>query len=78
MKNKAEPYTKETPMSKRTLKTILYGIIVAVDLAAWAAIVFSGLCIVNGGRWKMVITLVIGAVLVWLCGELADAVDDKL
>ena len=64
--------------NRRRVKTILFCTLVAVDIAAWIGIAFSTLCIVNGGRWKMVIPLVVCVIAVWLCGELADAVDDRL
>ena len=64
--------------NRQRVKTILYGILVAVDVVAWFGIAFSTLCIVNGGRWKMVLPLVVCVIAVWLCGELADAVDDRL
>lgn len=62
----------------RRLRSIMFGVIVAVDVVAWLTIAASCLMIINGGRWKMIIPLVISVVAVWACGELADFVDDKI
>lgn len=62
----------------RRLRSIMFGVIVAVDVVAWLTIAVSCLMIINGGRWKMIIPLIIGVVAVWACGELADFVDDKI
>lgn len=63
-------------MKRRKVKSVIYLAIVAVDLAAWITIIVSTLCIINGGRWGMVIPLIVSVAAVWLAGELADAVDD--
>lgn len=62
----------------RRLRSIMFGVLVAVDVVAWLTIAVSCLMIINGGRWIMTIPLIISVVAVWACGELADFVDDKI
>lgn len=61
----------------RGIRRILFAVGIVVKIAAIYGMVFSGLCVVNGGRWGMLLPFGISLAAWVMANELLEATEGR-